>query len=240
MEKNIELAIQKEEEYIQHKVIEGDNSKTLLDYLAEAGYFDLEDFKQDRFFYVMKTAGIIPVSDSATVLQPLAYEHYQQGAPFCYFVEYNKYFALVPLSFSPEDEQRFNEYGFDCFKCGYNNGGIILTDPLDFRMCIAIPNESFNRIKPYILNKLHNFLLRYYPDIIIDNNDFMYNGKKVAGSVDFGTSQLYIFAISVSFVDMYEYAEELGIIKDKIPGCLPDSGNLKDLLKTEVTQWLRQ
>lgn len=240
MEKNIQLAIQKEKEYIQRKIIGGDNTANLYDYLSQAGYEDIEEFHYDKYFYCIKESNIISVTDSATVLQPLAYYNYQNGIPFCYFVEYDKNFALVPLSFSTEDEQRFNEYGFDCFKCGYDDGGIILTDPRDFRFCIAFDKPDINRTQHYLLNKLYNCLLQYYPDLMIDENDFMYNGKKVAGSVVFSTNKLYIFAINISIIDMREYAEELGIIKTKIPGCLPYIDGLKNILKNEVESWLTQ
>lgn len=239
MEKDIVLAIQKEEEYIQRKIVGGDNTANLYDYLAKAGYIDINDFNYDKFFYNLTSLNITSVTDSATVLQPMAYNNYLNGISFCYFVEYDKHFALVPMSFSQEDEERFNEYGFDCFKCGYDDGGIILTDPRDFRFCIAFDKPNINRMPSYILNELYSFLLTYYPELTIDENDFMYDGKKVAGCVRFDTPDLSVFAINISIIDMYDYAEELGIIKTKIPGCLPYVEGLKDILKNKVKTWLR-
>ena len=53
MEKNIELAIQKEEEYIQRKVYELDNTANIYDYLSEAGYDDVEEFRKDAADYYL-------------------------------------------------------------------------------------------------------------------------------------------------------------------------------------------
>jgi hypothetical protein len=233
--KNIELAIQKEQEYLQEKVVNGNNKANIFKYLIVAGYDDLEEFRRDKMYYGIKKCNITPVTDSATVLQPLAYQNYQNSIPFCFFVEYDKPFALVPFGFT--DDERFSQYGLDCFRCGYENGGIIVTDQRDFRFCIAIP-ESDNCNKR-LQERIFNFLKGYYPELSMDGNDFMYDGKKVAGIVDFTYNGMYMFAINVSIIDMYDTINELGIIKDKIPGCLPHIDNLKNILKNEVESWLR-
>ena len=79
----------------------------------------------------------------------------------------------------------------------------------------------------------------YYPELSLDGNDFMYDGKKVAGTVDFKHNDMHMFAINISIIDMYDIINELGIKKEKIPGCLPYIDNLKNILKTEVESWLK-
>lgn len=240
MEKNIEIAIRKEGEYLQRKLFDGDGTANIFEYLSEGGYDNIPEFERDKFFYTLANYGITCVTDTATVLQPLAYQNYMNRTPFCYFVEYDKPFALVPFSFSQEEETKLNDFGFDCFKCGYDNGGVILTDPMDFRLCIAFNKPNKNVMVPYLLNDLYEFLLNYYPGLYVDGNDFMYEGKKVAGCSYFNTTDMCAFAIHISIVDMREFVESSGYMKEKIPGCLPHVDGLKDLLKTKVETWLRR
>ena len=233
--KNIELAVQKEQEYLQEKVVNGNNKANIFEYLKVAGYDDLEEFRRDKIYFSIRACNITPITDSATVLQPLAYQYYQNKVPFCFFVEYDKPFALVPFEFA--DDEKFSQYGLDCFRCGYEKGGIIISNEKDFRLCIAIPYiDDFNKI---FKERIFNFLKEYYPELSLDGNDFMYDGKKVAGTVDFKHNGMYMFAINISIIDMYDIINELGIKKEKIPGCLPYIDNLKNILKTEVESWLK-
>jgi hypothetical protein len=49
MEKNIALAIQKEGDYIYDKVNNNDVELNIYDYLADAGYTDLEEYRNCFF-----------------------------------------------------------------------------------------------------------------------------------------------------------------------------------------------
>lgn len=237
--KNIALAIQKEQEYLDEKLNKGNNRANIHDYLDSCGYSDLNEFNKDKFWYNVANCNITSVSDSATVLQPLAYTNYQNSTPFCYFVEYDKPFALVPISLSQEDEDRYNEAGLDCFKPGYDTtgGGVIITHNNDFRFCICVPND--NNYKGYFLERTFELLKEYYPDVYGDGNDIMYDNKKICGTVTFRNESIIVFAANVSLVDMSETIEELGIIKSKQPGCLPYIENIKRTFKEEVKLWLR-
>ena len=50
MEKNIALAIQKEEQYIYDKTHTDNVSLSICDYLAEAGYTNLNEYRKDVIF----------------------------------------------------------------------------------------------------------------------------------------------------------------------------------------------
>jgi lipoate-protein ligase A len=237
--KNIALAIQKEREYLNEKINNGNNKVNIHDYLDSCGYSDLEEFGIDKFWYKVANCNIVSVTDSATILQPLAYTNYQNATPFCYFVEYNKPFALVPISLSQEDENRYEENGLDCFKPGYDTsgGGVIITHNDDFRFCICVPYE--NNYNDYFFKKSFETVKKYYPDVYADGNDMMYGNRKVCGTVTFSNDSIIVFAMNLSLVDMSETINNLGITKAKQPGYLPYMENIKNTLKEEVKLWLR-
>ena len=66
--KNIELAVQKEQEYLQEKVVNGNNKANIFEYLKVAGYDDLEEFRRDKIYFSIRACNITPITDSATVL----------------------------------------------------------------------------------------------------------------------------------------------------------------------------
>lgn len=236
--KNIELAIQKEQEYFDEKLNKGNNKANIHDYLDSCGYSDLDEFEKDKFWYNVANCDITPVSDFASILQPLAYTNYQNATPFCYFVEYDKPFALVPVTLSHEDEDMYNEAGLDCFKPGYNTsgGGVIITHNDDFRFCICVPND--NNYSNFFFKRTLELLEKYYPGVYGNGNDIMYDNKKVCGTVTFSNQNIIVFAANVSLVNMSETIDELGIVKTKQPGCLPYIENIKEIFKEEVESWL--
>lgn len=240
MEKNIVLAIEKEAEYIQRKVVEGDNTANFYEYLAQAGYSDVDEFRSDKFFYYIKQFNIVAKDSVPDNIQPAMYDAYITNKAFCFFIECDTIFAMVPNGFTKEKEELFNEHGIKCYKYGSELAGSFIGHPNDFRFCIGFLKPDVDMDRLHLLKKTYDFLLPYYPELVIDNNDFMYKGKKVCGSISFEMNDLYVFGLNVSLVDMRGLIEELGIMKDKIPGCLPPVENIKELLKNEVRGWLRQ
>lgn len=240
MEKNIQLAIEKEAEYIQRKVIGGDNTANFYEYLAEGGYYDVNEFRFDKFFHYIRQFSIEPKDSVPDNIQAAMYESYVTNKPFCFFIECDRIFAMVPNGFTKEMEDLFNAHGIKCYKYGSELAGSFIGNPNDFRFCIGFLKSDSDTNKQYLLKKIYDFLLPYYPELVMDNNDLMYKGKKVCGSISFEIGNFYVFGLNVSFVDMRDLIEELGIMKDKVPGCLPPVENIKELLKNEVRGWLKQ
>lgn len=247
MEKNIELAIQKEIEYITDKV-ERLMDVNIYDYLAVAGYDDLNEFNADKSKYNrskirerVSVLNIEPVSGSADILQPMAYQNYQEGIPFCYFVEFNKVMALLPLE-NPW-EGLLDEKGIPFFKCGNSDGGLILSYPQDLNCCICLPKKRIPELDLSVLmEQFFKILQTYFPTITMDGNDVMCDGKKVVGTVGFEYNGMIMFAFHMSIVDSNSALRELGIVDDeteKQPGCLPYYEGIKDIIKDKITQCLR-
>lgn len=246
MDPNIIMALEQMSMYINDKVNLGRNVN-VFDYLSKAGYTNLEQFHADKTEYYkqnipfnLKLLQIKCVSDSATVLQPLAYENYANKKSFCYFVEYNDTMALIPQSF--ENTDILTELGIDYFKPGYVEGGSIISHPNDFNCAISFDSSLVPEITAeYFINRFKDLLNKYYDNsITIDNNDLMCNGKKIAGAASLVYKGIFMFAIHISIVDMKDIIDSVGLTYEKIPGSLPtlDNVNIKEILKTEVQSWL--
>jgi hypothetical protein len=238
MEKNIALAIQKEEEYIYDKVNNNDVELNIYDYLAEAGYTDLEEYRRDAKDYWVKSQNYEVVEEPViNVDVPVPYLTNQTPA-FLYTINCTYNYAFIPTSYNNYD--LIEQYGYTPVKLGYeNSNGPILSSNGDLRIYLILKkNEHIEITYHYFLIKLKEYFDRYFDNVEISNNDILINGEKVLGGAMIEYNGLLIVVFQINFVDKREDIISICGITPKIPGCVDSSVVTAEQIKNEFLLWL--
>ena len=238
MEKNIALAIQKEEEYIYDKVNNNDVELNMYDYLAEAGYTDLEEYRRDAKDYWVKSQNYEVVEEPVINADvPVPYLTNQTPA-FLYTINCTYNYAFIPTSYNNYD--LIEQYGYTPVKLGYeNSNGPILSSNGDLRIYLILKkNEHIEITYHYFLIKLKEYFDRYFDNVEISNNDILINGEKVLGGAMIEYNGLLIVVFQINFVDKREDIISICGITPKIPGCVDSSVVTAEQIKNEFLLWL--
>ena len=238
MEKNIALAIQKEEEYIYDKVNNNDVELNIYDYLAEAGYTDLEEYRRDAKDYWVKSQNYVVVEEPVINADvPVPYLTNQTPA-FLYTINCAYNYAFIPISYT--NYNLLEDFGYTPVKLGYeNSNGPILSSNGDLRIYLILKkNEHIEITYHYFLIKLKEYFDRYFDNVEISNNDILINGEKVLGGAMIEYNGLLIVVFQINFVDKREDIINICGITPKIPGCVDSSVVTAEQIKNEFLSWL--
>lgn len=237
MEKNIELAIQKEEEYIQRKVYQEDNTANIYDYLAEAGYDDIEEFREDKTIYLLKHQNYI-IDEVPEIKEDCYVDKIKNKIPaFVYIIHSGNNFAFVPNTFDKDDI--LAEYNIIPARMNYEaKNGVIITSDGDLRVVLIMP-DFIEIPQNYFLIKIRDYLSKYFADVRIDNNDIMLNNKKVLGSGLKNENSMNVFMFQITFVDRSELIKKICTTSIKEPGFIDPNIVSPEQLKNEFLSWLQ-
>lgn len=237
--RNIELAIEKEKEYLRDKIEIGSPELNIYDYLYQAGYYKIEDFKFDKTEYLLKQTNIdiehlFITEDSLREMV----KRVMDKNTFASFADLESkelgLFAFCGQDFDEYD--KFLENGVLPMKFNYSRGTII-TSVDDFNFCICVP-LSVGLTADFILKKLFYLIHSKNPDARINNNDILVNNKKVFGMTDVHNEDMCAFGGHVSLVDYTEIIHKLCPPKgDKQPGFISNID--KHVFEEEVQSWLK-
>ena len=238
MEKNIVLAIQKEEQYIYDKTHIDDVSLSIYDYLAEAGYTDLDEYRNDAKDYWVKSQNY-EIVEEPVINADVPVPYLTNGTPaFLYTINCVYNYAFIPMSYT--NYELLEQYGYTPVKLGYENShGPILSANGDLRIYLILKkNECIEITYHYFLIKLKEYLDRYFDDVAISNNDILINGEKVLGGAMIEHNGLLIVVFQINFINKREDIINICGITPKIPGCIDSSVVTAEQIKNEFLSWL--
>lgn len=237
MEKNIALAIQKEEEYIQRKVYQEDNTANIYNYLAEAGYDNISEFREDKTIYLLKHQNYI-IDEVPEIKEDCYVDKIKNKIPaFVYIIHSGNNFAFVPNTFDKDDI--LAEYNIIPARMNYEaKNGVIITSDGDLRVVLIIP-DFIEIPQNYFLIKIRDYLSNYFDDVRIDNNDIMLNNKKVLGSGLKNENSMNVFMFQITFVDRSELIKKICTTSVKEPGYIDPNIVSPEQLKNEFLSWLQ-
>ena len=238
MEKNITLAIQKEEQYIYDKTHTDNVFLSMRDYLAEAGYTNLNEYRKDAKDYWVKSQNYEVVEEPViNVNVPVPY--LTNGIPaFLYTINCEYNYAFIPISYT--NYELLEQYGYTPVKLGYeNSNGPILSANGDLRIYLILKkNEHIEITYHYFLIKLKEYLDGYFDNVAISNNDILINGEKVLGGAMIEHNGLLIVVFQINFINKREDIINICGITPKTPGCIDSSVVTAEQIKNEFLSWL--
>lgn len=238
MEKNIALAIQKEEQYIYDKTHTDNVFLNIHDYLAEAGYTDLDEYRKDVKDYWVKSQNY-EIVEEPVINADVPVPYLTNGTPaFLYTINCVYNYAFIPMSYT--NYELLEQYGYTPVKLGYeNSNGPILSANGDLRIYLILKkNEHIEITYHYFLIKLKEYLDGYFDDVAISNNDILINGEKVLGGAMIEHNGLLIVVFQINFVNKREDIINICGITPKIPGCVDSSVVTAEQIKNEFLSWL--
>ena len=238
MEKNIAFAIQKEEQYMYDKAHTGHVSLSICDYLAEAGYTNLNEYRKDAKDYWVKSQNY-EVVEEPVINANVPVPYLTNGIPaFLYTINCEYNYAFIPISYT--NYELLEQYGYTPVKLGYeNSNGPILSANGDLRIYLILKkNEHIEITYHYFLIKLKEYLDGYFDDVAISNNDIMINGEKVLGGAMIEHNGLLIVVFQINFINKREDIINICGITPKIPGCIDSSVVTAEQIKNEFLSWL--
>lgn len=220
---DIKDAIEAEKAYIEAKI-----AGQAVPPLSEVvGYDDIEQYFADKKDYLLGSIDYAVFDGTVRGVPSHAADAVRAKQPTLY-IPYADHKFLWHGS-EAHDYETVRDY--DVVDMGYN-GGSIVSGPEDMSFAVIIP-EAFDFGRTDFLTKLADFL-----GGVMDNNDVMIDGLKVAGSISYQRNGMFFFAAQVAFAD---HTEEIARI------CHKDSGKAVGYVKTrtkeeltaEVKSWLR-
>lgn len=238
--KNIELAIEKERQYINDKMENGDPNINFKDYLYEAGYLNIDEFAFDKTSYLLKRQNlemerifIDKESLDTWVERVLRNEVFFASAD-------TKDTSIGTVAICGSDFNEFDLYRENNvlpIKFNYSRG-VNITGINDFNFCICVPLDTCLTMD-FILKKLLYFIYKKNPSAEIDGNDILVDGKKVVGLTNIENPNMCVFIVHVSLTDYVDIIYKL---------CPPHSGKepgfltniTKQEFEEEVQSWLKQ
>jgi len=238
MEKNIALAIQKEEEYIYDKVNNNDVELNIYDYLKSSGYTDLEEYRKDAKDYWVKSQNYVVVEEPVINADvPVPYLTSQTPA-FLYTINCIHNYAFIPTSYNNYD--LIEQYGYTPVKLGYDNSnGPILSSDGDLRIYLIFRKSNVVEINyHYFLIKLRDYIGNYFDNVIISNNDILIDNNKVLGGAMIEYNGLMIVVFQINFVDKRNDIINICGISPKNPGFIDSTILSAEQIKNEFLTWL--
>lgn len=237
--KDIAKAYKAEQEYLHRKIDLQDNTANIYEYLAEGGYNNIEEYKNDVQEYCIISQNYIVIEEPYINIElALPYINTNTSA-LLYAINCGENYAFVPNSYN--NESLLSSYGYKQVKLGYDNSnGPILSADGDLRLYIIL-NKYYNIDidELYFHKKLKNFLLNYYDDVKIDNNDILINDKKICGGViNNYNDNLLIVVFQINFVDKYNDIINICGESKKIPGYIDNKILTPEQIKNEFLKWL--
>ena len=237
MEKDIALAYQEENRYYYDKHRLHSNILNILDYIGKAGYDNYNDYYSDLQEYLLKIQDYEIVEESEINANiPIPYLNEKKPA-FLYTINCGVNYAFVPNGIN--DYTIIEEYGYTPVKLGYeSSNGPILSSDGDLRIYLVYP-INIDLFYDYFLNKIVNFLSRYFENIRLDNNDIMLNNKKIIGGASTVINNMRVVVFQINFVDKLSDIQAICGITNKTPGYIDSSILSAVEFKNEFLSWLR-
>jgi len=238
--KNIEKAIEAEQEYIQLN-LQGEQPN-IHDYLDQWGYSDLEEFHNDKIEYQLKNLDWTVIEQPRIDLSLVTWNVRDKVPSYMYAINTGEKYAFIKNGY--ENENELVDKGFTIVKFGYNatnetaTSGLILSFDGDFRLYLLIPKHIDVSINLF-LKKLNEYFIQLGLDSVVDGNDILIDGRKVCGSATFEAGDMTGFVCQVTFTDHIDEIKEICGERNKMPGFIPQNILTAYQLKDKFLEWLQ-
>lgn len=235
--KNIVKAIEKESEYLHRKMVENDNTANIYEYLSTAGYDNLEEYNRDKSLYLLSHQNY-EVVEEPYIGEDVPVEYIMGKRPaFLYTIDCGTSYAFIPFGY--EDDGTIEGKGFEIVSLGYNaEHGVILSFDGDLRIYLIIPHE-IDINSDYFLQRIAEYLTENYKTCIVDKNDLMIEGKKVAGAAQISYNNMKMMLFQITFNNNKEIITEVCGTQTKEPGFIDKNILSPYTLKNEILGWLQ-
>lgn len=235
--RDIQAAIESEKSYIHDRIELGLNV-SIYDYLTVHGYDSLDEFENDKKDYLLATLNPVIFLTDMNDIEDRVESYVINQTPSIFIPTAEEPFAWI----GERDEinsELFDQYGIETYNMRYL-GGTIISGPEDFSIAILTP-DYIDICSTYYMERICEFLRKYFPDVHYLRNDIMIGDKKVAGTVLRKVNGMLVFATQVSFKDRSELINILCPPHgDKIPGCIDSSILSKEELQEEILSWFKE
>ena len=239
--KDIAKAIKKEEEYLYHKVELLDNTANIYEYLAEAGYDDINEFRNDAQEYYLHSQNmtlerVYITEESLNEWVTLSMSNTRLFRSSDIEDPSLDTVAIVGKDFNEHD--KFIKEGVHPVVFNYMRGCII-TGIEDFNFCLCLPKKNWLNLDKFILNKLKKFISNKNNNVVIDANDILINDKKVVGLAMIDNNEMSCVICHISLTDYNDIIYKLcPPHNEKHPGFI--NNITKKEFEEEVQSWLQE
>ena len=168
-----------------------------------------------------------------------AYDNYIENKipSIVYNIHSENNYAFVPNQFN--NVELLNSYNIIPQYMNYNSdNGIIITSDGDLKLVIILPdylNISIN----YFIEKIKLFLLKYFINVDVHNNDIMINKKKIIGSGINNINNMNIYMFQITFTDRVELIKKICTKSTKDVGFIDSSILPQETLLNEIISWFK-
>jgi len=234
--KDIAKAYKAEQNYYADKERLHSNTLDIMNYLTPCGYDNYDDYYNDVQEYKLKIQDYDIVEEP--YIDPKLHNPYiLNKIPAClYQIHCNTNYAFVTNDF--DKNEILQNYNYEICKLGYNfSSGPIISESGDLRIDI-IYSYQIKINHEYFLNKLKQYLLNYFDNVQIDNNDLLIDNKKVCGCVSYIYNDMYIILMQINFIDKSEIIQKICGEQHKKPGYINPNILSPEQLKDEIITWL--
>lgn len=236
MTKNIAKAYEAEMQYYKDKDRLHSNVLDIMDYIGPCGYDTYEEYWNDVQEYKFKTTNY-EIIEAEDIAEDVYLNHIKTRTPaFFYLINSSNNYAFVPQNF--KHDEIFEEYNIIPAHMTYiANNGIIITSNGDLRVVII----SYDVKYPIenLLIKLKNYLLNYFNNVVVDNNDILIDNKKICGSGFMTINGMNVYMFQITFVDRVDLIKKICKNSIKEPGYIDPNIVSQYKLKDEFISWLR-
>lgn len=235
--KDIAKAYKAEQNYYADKERLHSNTLDIMNYLTPCGYDNYDDYYNDVQEYKLKIQDY-DIVEAKDIAEDVYMWHIKNKKPaFFYIIHSSNNYAFVPLNF--EHDEIFKEYNIIPAHMTYKTDhGIIITSDGDLRVVI-ISDELIEIHINYFLNKLQNYLSKFFDNVIIDNNDVLINNKKVIGSGFINMNNMNIYMFQITFVDRTDLIKKICTDSIKETSYIDPNILTPEQLKDEFLSWLK-
>ena len=233
--KDLISAMNEEKAYVSDRL---DNINTsLIERLAPYGYANLTEYFADKQKYLFDAwiPEVYPI-DVRTITTDL--EDAVRNERYGIYISHSD--GLYAFHGSDDiDYDLCEELGI-CVAELYYTGGTIIGSNDDLGIEIVAP-RSIGLTSGVILNKLHEIISQYVAGAMIDGNDILVNGEKVAGSMSRDVGGVFVWAAQVSFGDYTDLISQVCAKRSvKKPSYINSALLSRDALESEVVAWLQK
>lgn len=236
MKKDIKLAISKELEFVRAKIYKREEYiGTILDYVGEAGYNNLEDFYKDKLQYIMKSIHLEIVK--APKIDKKIKEYYiKESIPALLYAIHTgeDYLFVTDETEDIEAPAGLVKVNLE-YKSQYN---LIVSPDGDLRIYVIVP--MFTGIDcQWFLEKMRNYLSKFFDNVdILDDRFITIDGKIVIRSISQVMNKMLSIMFNISFVDSSEIVK-MESNEDREKNGVIDSRVLTaEEFKDEIVSWV--
>lgn len=232
--KDIEKAIEKEQEYLEHRT-RGEEPFPLIDAIKMCGFDGLDEYHKAKREYEFNQLQFTYEECRPDTCLLQVFQAILNGQTIFQFMISDTTFVFnCRDDFNKDfcDKHNIPVYYTEA------NGGTIVSTSGDVSLCICIP-ENLGVDDSYILSNIASILSQYTDGIVVDGNDILQDGRKILGSATYRQNGMYALVAHMSFNDNSSLISQICLkpMAGKIPGSLRNIS--PEQFREEVIRWLR-